>query len=426
MKKEHHKNIDQFFKKVLKNSANEPGFEQQDWNALQKMLDGEKKPGSVIFWPRVLSGVAAILLVALGWWLLKPPTTPKVNHNKPVVKQQPKVNDVNPLEKQLPKNVDMPRVDYLSSMPITPQWPIVTVKRPKSTLPTNMPADKKQYVTNDSDVVNTDQSIADQNIGDFKRAEQKQKDNPVISPGNIAESTLLIDVNSGSSTALADLTKVSPPSHAPAEEKTIAESWIKKPRLSVSVMASVDMNGVNSFSSTGIGQNVGLLFSARFNKVTISTGAHYSSKPYAMAFSAYNPSSAYKFRYTPENVVADCRMLDIPLNIDYQVFSKNQNVISIGTGISSYIMLKEKYTYTYGGAIAGVTSYSVNNPDQYLFSAINFQANYHRQINSKLGINVMPYLKVPLADVGYSQVRLQTAGVAIGFNWNFNTMPKPR
>jgi hypothetical protein len=35
-------------------------------------------------------------------------------------------------------------------------------------------------------------------------------------------------------------------------------------------------------------------------------------------------------------------------------------------------------------------------------------------------------MKLPLKPVGYSQVNLHTAGVAVGFNWNINSFTKPK
>jgi len=210
-------------------------------------------------------------------------------------------------------------------------------------------------------------------------------------------------------------------------KKADDKGWLKKPMFAVTVLASSDVNGLSSFSMANTGQNVGLLFSTRFNKLSITTGAYYSYKPYTVPFAAYNPTTTYKFRNTPQSVTADCRMLDIPLNIDYQIFAKNNNAISIGTGISSFIMLKENYKYNYSNASAyGVSTYNVKDPDKYLFSSVNLQANYRRQINSKIGLNVMPYLKIPLNDIGYSKVKLQTMGVAVGLNWNINPLQKPK
>jgi hypothetical protein len=119
-------------------------------------------------------------------------------------------------------------------------------------------------------------------------------------------------------------------------------------------------------------------------------------------------------------------MLDIPLNIGYQVFNKHQNKIIIGTGLSSYIMLHESYKFSYASAsAAGPASYTVANSNGYYFGVLNLNATFERRLNSKVGVDIQPYIKLPLTNIGYSQVRLQTTGIAVGLHWNLNSLTKP-
>jgi hypothetical protein len=99
----------------------------------------------------------------------------------------------------------------------------------------------------------------------------------------------------------------------------------------------------------------------------------------------------------------------------------------VGTGLSSYIMLRENYTYQYAvPTTRGPRNYSVTSPGKYFFGVLNLQATYQRQVNSKFGVSLQPYLKLPLGDVGASKVRLQSAGVALGVNWNINPLTKKK
>jgi hypothetical protein len=119
-------------------------------------------------------------------------------------------------------------------------------------------------------------------------------------------------------------------------------------------------------------------------------------------------------------------MIDIPLNLNYQVYSHQGNKFSIGSGFSSYIILREDYKFNYSGAYAyGPDGYSVINKNRNIFGILNLDATYERQINSKVALMIQPYLKLPLSNVGAGQARLQTAGLALGFNWNLNSFTKP-
>ena len=200
--------------------------------------------------------------------------------------------------------------------------------------------------------------------------------------------------------------------------------FASRPQFALSVIASPDMNGVNSLQQTRIGGNVGLLFSAGISKKwTITTGAVYSVKPYTTGFQNYHTLS--QFNTNPVNVMADCRVLDIPVNVGYQVYYKHQNKISIGSGLSSYFMLRENYKYNYSSNYAtGPAEYNVVNKNQHILGILNINATYERQLNQKVGISLQPYLKLPLTGIGYGQVRLQTAGLAVGISWNLNSSIK--
>jgi hypothetical protein len=80
-------------------------------------------------------------------------------------------------------------------------------------------------------------------------------------------------------------------------------------------------------------------------------------------------------------------MLDIPLNIGYQVYQQGKNKFSLGTGLSSYFMLHENYKYTYSSAYAKrPASYTVANPKNYLFSNLNLNATFEHRVNSKFSL----------------------------------------
>ncbi|MGN6181010.1 MAG: hypothetical protein ACTHNW_17645, partial [Mucilaginibacter sp.] len=201
-----------------------------------------------------------------------------------------------------------------------------------------------------------------------------------------------------------------------AKAKAIVSSY--KPQFAITVLGSSDMNGLNSFSQSKVGTNVGVLFSAGvFKRLTISTGAIYSSKPYITNTNNYH--GGYVFPNTPTTVSADCRMIDIPLNLDYSLYNKHRNKFSVGTGISSYLMFHEAYNYTFSSNYgSGSSTYNVPNPGKYYLSILNLQATYQRQINSKLGLDVQPYMKLPLSGVGLYNSKLQSTGVAVGLTWS--------
>jgi len=197
----------------------------------------------------------------------------------------------------------------------------------------------------------------------------------------------------------------------------------------LSVLAAPDVNSVNRFSNgSQVGSNFGLQFSMQLSKrISISSGAFYAAKLYETSTANYKPQTANwwasKFGSTgkPDQVTADCKVLDIPLNINYLLFNKGANKLSFGTGLSSYFMLSEAYHFNFADPAVNSADFRINNRNQHLFGLVNLNATYERKVNNRLGILVQPYLKLPITQIGFGQVDLRSTGVAAGFSWDINS-----
>jgi len=201
------------------------------------------------------------------------------------------------------------------------------------------------------------------------------------------------------------------------------------PKFALSVFVAPDINGVNKIANGGqTGSNFGLQFSMQLSrKLSISSGAFYAVKPYQTNTGNYTPSTQgwwkTKFGTTgkPDNVAANCEVLDIPLNINYQLFRKAGNSLSVGSGLSSYFMLRETYHFTFDDPSINSTKFEINNRNQHLLGVVNLNATYERKVNSRIGLLIQPYLKLPVSKIGFGQVDLQSAGVAVGLSWDINS-----
>ncbi len=431
------RDIDKLFRRGLTDPVNETGFKEADWDNLEQLLDGDKKRRGVVYWLPLISSVAAMLLLILGWWLFKPQQTD--NGQKPkqmaIVKQPVSTqNYTEPADGNATVStkapVNAPSAGTIAQTKISAGKP-VTGKR--DIYAGNIIAQKTMASSN----AITSKSIANNHVNNamLPNANAGVENYNSISP-LVAYNTTAINTTKGAANELAN--PGTPTTHEidntayvkllaaqRNKEDVTIKSGFKHPQFALTVMGAPELNGVNSFQSGKTGVNAGLMFSVNMNKLTISTGVGYAKKPYNTSFENYH-STGYTFKTFPTDVVADCRAIDIPLNIDYQVFNKHQNKISVGTGISSYLMMHENYQYDYADPAAkGPRSYTIPSPGRYLFGVLNFQATYQRQINSKIGVNVQPYLKLPLTNIGASQVKLQSAGVALGISWNINSLTKP-
>ncbi|SDH01982.1 hypothetical protein ACRQ5D_21260 [Mucilaginibacter sp. P25] len=425
--------LDNIFKKGLEDPANHRAFNEDDWNALEQMLDKGKKRRGIVYWLPIASGIAAMLLLFLGWWFFKP----NVKDDNTAGQQQAKVKPA------------APKTNPGTSGGSTPQ-------PPTDSLLTTRPAGNSNIAANSNtgNHAHTGQISLTPSVASFHRnirgANKKgisgrdtimQHDRALMAgaePANnngtisnlLVNRALSLDIQY-SPLAVPDFkTNIErQPIQAPAtksNKKIIKQSFGYRPQWAITALASSDVNGTNSFQGK-VGSNYGLLLSfGATKKLTITSGVVYSSKPYNTSFANYR--TAYVFKNEPTDVTADCKMLDIPVNIAYQVYGNFRNKLSVGTGLSSYLMLHEKYTYNYAdgaNSAAWPQNYTVPNSKGYLLSIININATYEHKINSKVGVSVQPYMKVPISGVGYSDIKLQSTGVAVGVTYNLNSFSKP-
>ena len=417
MKKE--KEFDDIFKKGLGDPV-EAGYQEQDWNALEQMLDGNKKRRGFVFWLPILSS-AALLLIAFGWWLLRPETVQN-QHQRPQIAMHQPVQPGGAGKAVVQSTTQQGKVS--SQGDLTAQnGAAVTTTKPGINNGYQAANNGKPNIgltgSNSIPVTNAGGGYATI-TGSTQRGNiiTLAALNPAL-PGSGLGSNLTIDSVDVKHEALA--------ANKPDKTNKITTKsiFVQHPRYALSVFGAPEVNGVNSFQQTRSGTNIGLVFSAGlFKKITFSTGALYALKPYNTYFSNYLGNSQPGSNLSSIN--ADCRVLDIPLNVDFQFYSKNRNSFSIGSGLSSYIMLHESYQYNYTDpAVNGSVNYTVPNTNKYIFGVLNLQATYTRQINSAMGLSIQPYMKLPLTGIGANDAKLQTAGVAIGLSWNLNSLSNP-
>jgi hypothetical protein len=101
--------------------------------------------------------------------------------------------------------------------------------------------------------------------------------------------------------------------------------------------------------------------------------------------------------------------------------------MSIGAGLSSYFMLKEDYQFTYKYQNPNdPKNFQIRNENQHIMGVINLQVAYEQRLSSKMSIGLQPFVKIPMNDIGYSKVKLQSAGIAINVNFDLNKSNKKK
>jgi hypothetical protein len=459
MKKEKEEDLDKLFKSGIGDPVNEPVYREADWDAMEQILDKRKKRGGMIFWLPLIGTAAALILLFLGLWLYKPQAVTNNGTQHASVVQRPKRNTGTGGGTTVPaadssKHKILNPANYAQSATHPVQG-----KKGNSFLPlsaggshrhtsgyasNNKAPDKKEVGTADATANNPATRIAivpkhpdKKDLGTADAAVNNLAANIAVVPNKPDNKDLSNGhdpINNPVATSATALTKAKDSSASnsiaatPAPKVKIKSTGKPNPAnravFALSALASSDLNGSNPLQGGRIGGNFGGLFSVTVNKWTFSTGAMYSIKPYQESYANYHTS--YVFQTNPTNIGVNCRMIDIPFDVNYQVYRAHADKVTIGSGLSSYIILREDYKFNYATPYTyGPAGYSVVNQNRNIFGVLNLDATYEHQINSKFGIAFQPYVKLPFSTVGASQARLQSTGVAVSLNWNLNPFRKP-
>ena len=449
MKEKNENKLDQLFKDGLSGSEDRFAFREEDWESMEALLDNKSGKKKVLFRIYYASGIAALLLLAIGLYLYtnndkKDPTNTNL-HSKNTKKHSQKddLQSDHPVQvpaAKLPGQEESLGSNSTQSQSLDPLNHPKAGKHPFNPSSGIIPSTGYNVLATDTDAVRNNNlmtrskkdtiidkvnnSIANNALPNNNKQNLNAVDT-ILDKNKIASIDNQVKNNSATPDTITDKNAVQ------AAKKQIASvkaSAIKnRPQFAITILAASDANAVNSFNHSQTGTNYGVQFSVRLTKkLFISTGASYAIKPYSTNYDSYN-SASYNPSVIPTNIQANCKVLDIPLNISYQLYSRGSNAIALGTGLSSYFMLKENYRFDYS-AESGRKPYNleVKNQNTHLFSVLNINANYQRKINSKFSVVIQPYMKLPLTGIGNGRVDLKSTGIALGVNWNLNSVLRPK
>jgi len=397
MREEENGHIDQLFREGLNTEFHPHKFRESDWEKLEQRLIHHNRKKGIILWLKPLSGVAALLLLAFAsWWLW--PEKKQMIQEPVVVKQETSKSDKEP-------TVESRQTERSIS---------VAEGQPDE----NQDEDKKMsfessYLKGPEKII-----LAEIDAGENK---SKSKMKLIASRGGIpglVENSA--DLSSTNLDPVRFLREVPPSVKNRKLPEPLKLEDEPSPNMAVTVLAAPAYNGVNNLNNAKIGGDFGVLFSLALGKRwSVSTGAIYALKLYETDGDNYNPPQNDGYAQNPLSVYADCRVLDIPLNIDYKLLSLRKTSFSMGTGVSSYFMLSEKYSYQYAYGPEEKDAVSLKNNSIHLFSVLNLQANLEHQLSPRFSVSLRPYVKVPFQDIGYGRVRLQSYGMALSTSFNF-------
>lgn len=196
-------------------------------------------------------------------------------------------------------------------------------------------------------------------------------------------------------------------------------------RWNAALIVAPDFTSTALGKYTAPGRAFGITIGYRiFSRLSVSTGLIISTKKYEGFGSDYHPPKGYWVNKTngiiPDEIAGTCEVYEIPVMLQYILLQRQKNSVYFSTGVSSYLMASQRYSYTYGEPNPGAArGWSTSESSSYPFNIGHFSVAYERQIFSKLAVGLEPYMKIPFTGMGWSDVDLFSAGVFINFRYRF-------
>ncbi|MHA7111460.1 hypothetical protein ACRTDU_15115 [Sunxiuqinia elliptica] len=388
MKSKEPQNIDQLFREGLNPEYDPVSYNDEDWQKLEMRLEQYSNSKSIALWLSPIGGIAALIILAFSLWMLWP--TPEESTTEQFVQKEAVTEE----EKSIPDPPSELKEQVLDSA-IQPQQILQPLpsgeskKKPHSQIALNKaqePTDKER--TPDSSLRLREKlpaKFSDDELPDTNELRQSKENKKPQETNQVAAHPLQLDADQ------------------------------KGRQLALSLLVAPAYNGVDNLNDGSFGGDIGVLVSWNLTpKWQVSTGAVYAKKLYETGLDNYNTD----VNYAAQTVNADCRVLDIPLNIQYALLRSGKTTVHLGTGISSYLMLKEDYYFEDTSSYAqNSQEVHLTNENQHWLSVLNFQMSVQQQISSRVSINLQPFVKIPTQDIGYAKVRLQSFGMALSASW---------
>ena len=199
--------------------------------------------------------------------------------------------------------------------------------------------------------------------------------------------------------------------------------------LSIRALAAPDLSSIGLKNFSRPGTNIGLLLEYRIaSRWSVQAGVIQSTKLYRAVPDGYTaPAGEWGGPIKPLSVDGRCNMLDIPINLRYDVFLQPQadgRLASrwfISGGVTSYIMEQEDYNYNYPYVPHNYQPIKNSvSTGGYGFSNLNLSLGYERAFSRRLSWQVEPFVKVPLKGIGYFKSNLISTGAFFSIRYKLS------
>ena len=176
--------------------------------------------------------------------------------------------------------------------------------------------------------------------------------------------------------------------------------------------------GIDNFTAPGARWKVYAEYNYK-NMISLSTGIEYVANKYKASGDEYHPPYQYWYGGAkPTEAYGECIMIDIPLNLRYQVYTRGRHQLFISAGASTYYILSEDYYFDYDQNDPNLpTHWSTDKMSVYPFSIVNASIGYEYHLRGRGSLQVEPFIKIPTTGIGWGNVDLYTFGAYFSYRF---------
>lgn len=207
-------------------------------------------------------------------------------------------------------------------------------------------------------------------------------------------------------------------------EEDASVKQVVAPRLSLLLSFAPDFSSTSNQYSTP-GKAFGAMIHYHvFQRWSVSAGIIKNNKRYTGNGEDYSPPKGYWKYYTngivPESVDGACNVLEFPVMIQYTIANNGKTRWTASAGTSNYLMLNESYRYYFDQPNPGAKDgWDSKRQSRFYFNMFNISVGYEYQLFPRLMVGIEPYVKVPLEEIGWSNIRLFSTGASFTLRYKF-------
>ncbi|GAB3006214.1 hypothetical protein GCM10027051_01750 [Niabella terrae] len=182
----------------------------------------------------------------------------------------------------------------------------------------------------------------------------------------------------------------------------------------VGLLAGANLGMVRGDISKKPGLNAGVLVQKKLglSRFSLESGVLYESMTYDVNNADFTPNGQ-PVSSRVSNIEGACTMIDVPVNVRYDVLASKKKKAFVSTGVSPTVIVKQSYVYDYdAGDGPELINRDVSGKGKNVYAVANLSIGYEQKWEH-ISVQIAPYVKIPMGEIGYGNLNLGGVGTQI-------------